>query len=215
MKNLESIRIAVVDDHTLFRKGLISLLSDMEGFEIAAEASSGEEAASIIPRSQVDLVLLDINMPGDSGIRTLERLKKHSPGIRAIMLTISRDDKDLIDAIVAGADGYLLKNTEPAVLRQTILDVMQGNSALSPEVTAKVLQTVRESQMDLNKGLLSDREIEVVACLAKGSTTAEIASELFISINTVKTHVRHILEKLDVKNRAEAVAKAVQLDLLK
>jgi DNA-binding NarL/FixJ family response regulator len=130
------------------------------------------------------------------------------------MLTISQNDDDLIGSIVAGANGYVLKNTEPEILRNTIMQVYAGNSVLSPEITAKVLQAVRRSQADRNRGLLSDREVEVLKCLARGQTTTQIAGVLFISENTVKTHIRHILEKMEVNNRAEAVARAAQMDLI-
>ena len=148
------------------------------------------------------------------GLQTLVVIRRLYPEQKVLMLTISQNDEDLINAIVTGANGYVLKNTEPDSLRSTLMQVAAGNSVLSPEITAKVLQAVRRSQTDRNRGLLSDREVEVLKCLAKGQTTAQIAGVLFISENTVKTHIRHILEKMEVNNRAEAVARAAQMDLI-
>lgn len=207
-------RLVVVDDHALFRRGLISLLNEMPDFQVAGEASNGREALQVIEKVRPDFVLLDINMPLMNGIETLNQIRKLNPVPKVLMLTISQNDEDLIAAIVAGADGYVLKNTEPEALRNTILQVVAGNSVLAPEVTAKVFHAVRRSQSDRSRGLLSDREVEVLGCLARGQTTAQIAAALYISENTVKTHIRHILEKMEVNNRAEAVARAAQMDLI-
>lgn len=131
------------------------------------------------------------------------------------MLTISKKDEDLFGAIQAGADGYLLKNAEPEELRQAIHNVFVGKSVLSPEVTGPVLRVVANMQTQTGEGGLSKREVEVLECLAQGKTTLQIATDLFVSENTVKTHVRHILEKLEASNRAEAVSKANQLGLIR
>ena len=211
---MSRIRLVVVDDHALFRRGLISLLDEMTEFVVVGEATNGQDALPVIENLRPDIVLLDINMPVLDGIQTLGAIRKLYPDQKVLMLTISQNDEDLIGAIVGGANGYVLKNTEPDTLRGTILQVYGGNSVLSPEVTAKVLQAVRRSQTDRNRGLLSDREVEVLKCLARGQTTAQIANVLFISENTVKTHIRHILEKMEVNNRAEAVARAAQMDLI-
>jgi two-component system nitrate/nitrite response regulator NarL len=211
---MSRIRLVVVDDHALFRKGLVSLLEEMSDFVVVGEAANGQEALPVIERVQPDIILLDINMPVLDGIQTLAAIRKSRPEQKVLMLTISQNDDDLIGAIVTGANGYVLKNTEPDVLHNIILQVAAGNSVLSPEITAKVLQAVRRSQSDRSRGLLSDREVEVLKCLARGQTTAQIANVLFISENTVKTHIRHILEKMEVNNRAEAVARAAQLDMI-
>lgn len=208
------LRLLVVDDHSLFRRGLVGLLREMPEFEVVAEANNGAEALPLVDARKPDVILLDVNMPVMNGVQTLEAIRKTYPNQRVLMLTISQNDDDLIGAIVAGANGYLLKNTEPEILKQTLLQVAAGNSVLSPEVTAKVLAALRRSQVDKNNGLLSEREVEVLRCLAKGQTTAQIGATLYISENTVKTHIRHILEKMEVNNRAEAVAKAAQLKLL-
>jgi DNA-binding NarL/FixJ family response regulator len=211
---MSRIRLVVVDDHALFRKGLVSLLEEMPDFLVVGEAANGQDSLPVIERVQPDIILLDINMPIMDGIQTLAAIRKSHPEQKVVMLTISQNDDDLISAIVTGANGYLLKNTEPDVLHNIIVQVAAGNSVLSPEITAKVLQAVRRSQSDRSRGLLSDREVEVLKCLARGQTTAQIANFLFISENTVKTHIRHILEKMEVNNRAEAVARAAQLDMI-
>jgi DNA-binding NarL/FixJ family response regulator len=207
------LRLVVVDDHSLFRRGLISLLADMPEFQVVGEAVNGWEALDVIADHKPDVVLLDLNMPVMDGIETVTALRRQSNEQRIMMLTISQDDDDLLAAIRAGADGYLLKNTEPDELRKAILRISQGQSVLSPEVTAPVLRAlVRAPQIP--KVLLSERELEVMRCLAGGQTTLQIAAKLFISENTVKTHVRHILEKLEASNRTEAVSKAIQMGLI-
>ncbi|GAB4489262.1 MAG: response regulator transcription factor [Anaerolineales bacterium] len=208
------IKLMVVDDHALFRRGLISLLQEMPEFLVVGEAGNGQEALTLFPSARPDVLLLDINMPVMDGLQTLEAIRKQAPSQKVLMLTISQNDEDLIGAIVAGANGYLLKNTEPEALRYTISQVCAGNSVLSPEVTSRVLLTLRRAQSDRGRALLSEREVDVLRCLARGQTTAQISGALFISENTVKTHIRHILEKMEVNNRAEAVAKASQMNLL-
>lgn len=209
----EHIRIVVVDDHTLFRRGLVGLLSEMEGLQVVGEASDGQESLSVIAKQKPDIVLLDINMPGMGGIETLNALEKQGLEYPVLMLTISQQDDDLLGAIHAGAKGYLLKNAEPETLRNTIKQVVAGKSVLAPEVTEQVLRLVRGHQMGA-RNLLTEREIDVLRYLARGLTTSQAGSELYISENTVKTHIRHIHEKLDVSNRAEAIAKATQLGLI-
>jgi DNA-binding NarL/FixJ family response regulator len=210
---MNKIHLVVVDDHALFRAGLISLLSDMDEFQIVGEANNGNSAIEVIRKIKPDVVLLDVNMPGISGVEVVRELHKgDSPKI--LMLTISKNEEDLFGAITAGADGYLLKNAEPEELRKAIILVSQGMAVLSPQVTRDVLRAVNVDQVAASDGGLSIREMEVLECLAKGLTTAQTAAELFISENTVKTHVRHILEKLEASNRAEAVSKAAQMGLI-
>lgn len=207
------VRIVVVDDHTLFRRGLVGLLAEMEDFQVAGEAASGQEALTVIAAEKPDIVLLDVNMPGMSGIETLTAMKKQGIVSPVLMLTISQHEEDLIGAIRAGASGYLLKNAEPETLRQTIKQVVAGKSVLAPEVTEQVFRLVRSGSLG-SANLLTEREVEVLRFLARGLTTAQTGAEMFISENTVKTHVRHILDKLEVSNRAEAVAKATQIGLI-
>jgi DNA-binding NarL/FixJ family response regulator len=211
---VKKIRIVVVDDHGLFRAGLVSLLTTFPEFEIIGEAGDGREALSVIEATRPDVVLLDVNMPIMGGVEMVEAIQKNdAPSI--LMLTISKHDEDLFGAIAAGADGYLLKDAEPDELRKAIILVAEGKSVLSPEVTSRVMKAVGSSHGIPPDIALSKREMDVLKCLARGMTSSQIASVLFISENTVKTHVRHILEKLEASNRAEAVSRAIQLGIIR
>jgi len=206
--------LVVVDDHALFRRGLISLLNEMPEFEVVGDAANGRDAMEIIRDTQPDLVLLDVNMPEMGGLETLREIRGRNTELPVLMLTISQDDDALLGAILAGANGYLLKNAEPELLQQVILRVLAGESVLSPEVTAKVFAALRRMQAERGRSLLSNRELEVLHCMRRGLTTPEISAELFISENTVKTHIRHILEKLGVRKRSDAAARAAELNLV-
>jgi len=211
------IRLVVVDDHALFRAGLISILSEMQEFRVIGEADDGESALDVIRATKPDVLLLDVNMPGMGGVETVREIRKYPKDDQCciLMLTISKNDEDLLGSIEAGADGYLLKSAEPDELARAIQQVYNGLSVLSPQVTRRVIRAaVTGDQSRSMSGVLSSREMEVLACLARGKTTSQIAGELYISDNTVKTHVRHILEKMEASNRAEAVSKAVQMGLI-
>ena len=208
------IRLVVVDDHALFRAGLVSLLTSIPEFEIVGEAGDGRQALSVVREEKPDVVLLDVNMPVMGGVEMVEALQDNDRP-RILMLTISKHDEDLFGAIAAGADGYLLKDAEPDELRRAINLVAEGKSVLSPEVTSRVLKAVSSSHGIPPDVALSKREMDVLKCLAKGMTSAQIAKDLFISENTVKTHVRHILEKLEASNRAEAVSRAIHLGIIR
>ncbi len=212
--NSSRVRIVVVDDHVLFRRGLVGLLADMSEFEVVGEAGNGIEALDIVRKTQPDIVLMDVNMPRMDGVVAVQQLREEKSTVRILMLTISQEQDDLLGAIHAGADGYLLKNTDPDELRRSILRVAQGQGVLSPEVTSKVLKVVARHPGSEPQNMLSERELEVLICLAEGQTTLQIANRLFISENTVKTHIRHILEKMEASNRTEAVGKAIQLGLI-
>lgn len=211
---MKKVRLVVVDDHALFRAGLVSLLAQMPELEVVGEAGNGRQAIEVIQRTRPDIALIDVNMPEMGGVETVEALQKME-NLRVVMLTISKHDDDLFGAIAAGAHGYLLKNSEPEELRRAILLVADGKSVLSPEVTGRVLKAVSNARGMPSEIGLSKREMEVLDCLAVGKTSAQIASDLFITENTVKTHVRHILEKLEAANRAEAVSRAIQMGLIR
>jgi DNA-binding NarL/FixJ family response regulator len=185
----------------------------MPNYLVIGEAGNGYSAIDEVNRKKPDVVLLDVNMPGLNGVETVRQLKKIE-SCQVIMLTISRNDEDLFGAISAGADGYLLKNAEPDELKKAIDSVYAGMSVLSPQVTRQVMKALSTEGIHPAESGLSSRETEVLDCLAKGLTTYQIANNLYISENTVKTHVRHILEKLEAANRAEAVSKAVQMGLI-
>jgi len=210
---MKPIRLLVVDDHALFRSGLISLLKGMPEFQVVGEASNGREAVDAARQIEPDVVLLDVNMPVMGGVEAVGIIKEIL-SCRILMLTISKNDEDLFGSILAGADGYLLKNATPEDLRKAIVQVHEGMGVLAADVTRKVMGAVRADQGSLAGNSLSAREMEVLRCLAQGMTTTQISSGLFISDNTVKTHVRHIMEKLEAANRAEAVSKAIQMGLI-
>jgi DNA-binding NarL/FixJ family response regulator len=210
---MKPIRLLVVDDHALFRSGLISLLKGMPEFQVVGEASNGREAVDAARQLEPDVVLLDVNMPVMGGVEAVSMIKDIL-SCRILMLTISKNDEDLFGSILAGADGYLLKNATPEELRKAIVQVSEGMGVLAADVTRKVMGAVRADQGSLAGNSLSTREMEVLRCLAQGMTTTQISSGLFISDNTVKTHVRHIMEKLEAANRAEAVSKAIQMGLI-
>jgi two-component system, NarL family, nitrate/nitrite response regulator NarL len=210
---MKPIRLVVVDDHALFRSGLISLLNGAADFQVVGQAANGREAIEVVQQTNPDMVLLDVNMPVMGGVETVKALKGKG-AYSILMLTISKNDDDLFGAIAAGADGYLLKNASPDELFKAIRHVSEGMSVLSPDVTRQVLRVVGSNHDATTDRGLSSRELEVLKCLAQGKTTAQISTELYITDNTVKTHVRHILEKLEAANRAEAVSKAVQLGVI-
>lgn len=209
----EPIRVLVVDDHALFRRGVVELLRDQPDFDPVGEAGSGQEALQLNRQHRPDVVLMDVHMPEGGGVEAVRALKE-GPAVRVLMLTISKRDADLLAALEAGADGYLLKSAEPADLCQAIRRVVAGQSVLSPEVTAAVVKAAVRGRSKEPEIRLSPREREVLAELARGATTAEIAATLVISQSTVKTHVHHILEKLGAANRAEAVGRAAAMGLL-
>jgi len=208
------IRVVVVDDHALFRAGLVGLLEDMREIQVVGEAANGLDAIDLVKSAHPDVVLMDVNMPVMNGVEAVQALRR-SENCKIIMLTISKHEDDLFEAISNGADGYLLKNVEPEELKKAIQQVAEGKAVLSPEVTHPVLKAVAGiSSSPVDKGI-SRREIEILECLAKGMTTAQISASLFISENTVKTHIRHILGKLDASNRTEAVSKASKIGLIR
>ena len=209
----DPITLLVVDDHNLFRRGLIGLMNDQPDFRIVGEADNGLDAVNLCVKLQPDIVLMDVHMPGGDGIMAVKALKKET-NTRIIMLTISQNDDDLLSALAAGADGYLLKNTEPALLCQAIRLIYKGQGVLAPELTSQVMHAAGLSRSLQSSVRLSIRECEVLDLLAHGATTIEIAAALVISKNTVKTHIRRIMNKLEVANRAEAVARASALGLI-
>lgn len=209
------IRLVVVDDHALFRAGLVSLLNEMQDIKVVGEASNGKEALDVIQNQTPDIILMDVNMPVMDGVTAVQAIKERNKKAHILMLTISKHDDDLFGAIQAGAEGYLLKNSEPDELHSAIVNIYQGRSILSPEVTHQVLKAVARMQGPTPDAGLSKREMDVLECLSQGKTTYQIATDLFVSENTVKTHIRHILEKLEAANRAEAVSKASQMGLIR
>ena len=215
---METIKILVVDDHPLFRYGLISVLNDYPEFKVVGDAANGTEALSKIEEIHPDIVILDVFMPNSDGIKTTSLIKQKWPQTKIIILTISDNEDIFMNAIKAGAKGYLLKGVGVLEIVEAIKLVANGEAMVSPVMAARLLEQFRENSKDgySKKGFyeLSEREKEVLKLTAQGSSNKEIAANLFISDTTVKAHMRNILEKLRVKNRAEAVGVAISRGIL-
>ncbi len=211
---MRNIRVLIVDDHALFRQGMASFLNEQPDIQVVATASTGQEAVGHAQRLRPDVILMDINMPGEGGISATEAILRHVPNARVLILTVSEDDRDLLDALRAGAVGYLLKSATPDEVVQAIRFAYEGKSVVSPEMTSRLITYVREGRVQQEPvPTLSPRERQVLQLVARGYTNAEIARALVISENTVKTHLRRIMEKLGVHNRAQLAALAAQYGL--
>lgn len=206
------IRILIADDLTVLRHGLRMILDEADGITVVGEAADGEETLDQVQALAPDVVLMDVNMPGMDGIETTRRIRATQPAVRVVILTVSVRDQDLIGAIKAGARGYLLKSAESGEVLEAIRRVAAGEAVLPPALTARVLDELASSTP--TPTVLTDRELEVLPLIAEGLSNKEIAASLHISQNTVKTHVRHILEKLGLRSRSEAAAYTVRAGLL-
>jgi DNA-binding NarL/FixJ family response regulator len=215
---MSTLRILLVDDHLLFRKGLARLLDAQPDFEIVGEAADGLEAVGKAELLHPDVVLMDIRMPNCDGLEATRRIKGQMPNVRVVMLTVSEDEQDLAAAVRYGADGYLLKDLLPEALFQFLRGAMSGEAPISPTMTGKLFhqlaQQGRPAAQPAASAVLSARECEVLALVVDGCSNQEIAQELSIAHNTVKNHLRSILTKLGVKNRAQAAAYAVSHGLV-
>ncbi|HXF36455.1 MAG TPA: response regulator transcription factor [Actinomycetota bacterium] len=205
----------VVDDHALFRRGLEMVLADEPDIELVGEASDGAEAVQRAQELMPDVVLMDVRMPKRSGIEATREIKDLLPHCKIVMLTISDDEADLYDAIKAGASGYLLKEIPIEEVADAIRSVWAGQSRISPSMASKLLnefaQVSKQSERTRVPGpKLTERELEVLRLVAQGLANRDIAKQLFISENTVKNHIRNILEKLHLHSRMEAVVYAVR-----
>jgi DNA-binding NarL/FixJ family response regulator len=208
----ELLRVMLVDDHDLFRTGLRNLLEE-QGLLIVAEASEGASALSLVRELAPDVVVMDLNMPGMNGIEATREIARVAPLTRVVVLTISDQDGDVLDAILAGACGYLLKDSSIQDLMAGIRAASVGEALISPHIASKVLQRVRATAVETDLGHgpeLSDRENEVLRLIANGKDNAEIAQELHISPKTVKNHISNILMKLQIDNRIQAAVYAVR-----
>jgi DNA-binding NarL/FixJ family response regulator len=214
MKGLDELRVLVVDDHDLFRTGLRNLLEE-QGVNVVGEAENGEAAIRLAADLAPDVVIMDLNMPGAGGVETTRRLSSLAPLSRVVVLTISADDDDVMNAVMAGACGYLLKDASIQELIAGIRAASEGESLISPQIAAKVLQRLRAQSKDVDaaetiRAELSDRELQVLKLIANGKDNAQIASELFNSPKTVKNHISNILMKLQIENRIQAAVYAVR-----
>ncbi|MGW7685396.1 response regulator [Kribbella sp. NPDC054772] len=202
------VRLIIVDDHPVVRDGLLGIFAGDKAFEVVGEAGDGPEALALARQTEPDVVLMDLRMPKLSGPEVIRRLREQQPGIRVLVLTTFGDDADVLPALEQGAIGYLLKDTPRAELRTAVQAAARGETVLSPAVAAVL--TKRPERRDT----LSPRELEVLGLIAGGATSRDVAARLFITEATVKTHLIHIHTKLEVKDRAAAVATAYKAGLL-
>jgi DNA-binding NarL/FixJ family response regulator len=210
----ETLRVLLVDDHDLFRTGLRNLLEE-QGVHVVGEAADGAQAIRMVRELAPDVVVMDLNMPGMTGVEATRQVTSLAPLTRVVVLTISDQDEDVMNAILAGACGYLMKDSSIQDLMQGIRAAAVGESLISPHIAAKVLQRMRatgtsEQDAETIRAELSDREIEVLKLIANGKDNAQIAAELHISPKTVKNHISNILMKLQIDNRIQAAVYAVR-----
>jgi DNA-binding NarL/FixJ family response regulator len=211
-------RVLLVDDHDLFRTGLRNLLEE-QGVQVVGEAATGMDAIRYVRELAPDVVVMDLNMPGITGVEATRQITQAAPLTRVVVLTISDQDADVMDAILAGACGYLLKDSSIQELMRGIGAAAVGESLISPTIAGKVLQRVRAStpsaiDAETIRSELSDREIQVLKLIANGKDNALIAAELHISPKTVKNHISNILMKLQIENRIQAAVYAVRSGLV-
>ena len=212
------MRVLLADDHALFRAGIASLLKAW-GMEIVGQAANGIEAIELTRRLKPELVLMDVRMTPCNGLEATRVIKTELPDVKVIIVTVSEDDQDLFEAVKSGAEGYLLKDMSEEELSSTLDKVSAGEPALSPGLAARILdEFARMAREGAGKpagpeGDLTDREREVLRLVADGATNREIASQLYISQNTVSFHMKNILAKLHLKNRAQAAAFAIRSGL--
>jgi two-component system nitrate/nitrite response regulator NarL len=210
----EKIRVLPVDDHTLFRSGIKSLLQRNDDFEVVGEAGDGLEGIKRVRSLKPDVALLDLHMPGVSGLEAVKVISEEMPEVNVLMLTVSEDAQDLMDALRAGASGYLLKNIETATLIEAIRKAAQGESVVSQQMTAKLIQGVRnppkQEAAAVERDRFSPRERDILASLAQGESNKEIARKLDLAESTVKIHVQNIFKKLNMSSRVQVALYAVE-----
>jgi DNA-binding NarL/FixJ family response regulator len=208
----EKLRVVLVDDHPFYRQGLATLL-EKSGIEVVGEASNGMAAIETVEHTAPDVVVMDLNMPRLSGVETTRHLTEQNPSTRVLVLTVSAEESDVLDAILAGASGYLLKDGPVEEVVAGIRAAATGESLISPRIATMLMAKVRDRQedgADRPSVSLSNRELEVLGLVAQGKANPEIAEQLFIGQTTVRNHISSILMKLQVDNRVQAAVRAVQ-----
>jgi DNA-binding NarL/FixJ family response regulator len=216
-ERISPITVVVVDDERLIRVALAHALSD-GGIELVGEAANGEDAIELVLAVRPDVVLMDVKLPGLSGVQTIEQLGLLAPASRVLVLTRSEQNR-VVEAIVAGASGYILKDAPPATIISAVQATAAGQSVLSPQIAGKLLQHIRKLDIPIKnsdraavaiRAALTDRELEIFTLLASGNSNPEIARELSLSTNTVSNHIASILSKLHLENRIQAAVEAVR-----
>ncbi len=218
---MNPIKVLVVDDHALVRRGIISVLAGEENLEVVGEASDGLEAIEKAKETHPDIIVMDLNMPRFSGLDATQALQAEMPQVNVLILTISDSEADLFSAMKFGARGYMLKETTPEELVYAISYVAKGGVLVSPLMATKLLNEFKNTEtgvkIETSEATLSElslREVEVLKLVAQGLTNKQIADSLYISENTVKTHLRNIMEKLHLTNRSQAAAYAFKKGLI-
>lgn len=201
-----NIKVLIVDDHFLSRRGIVSILSANPIFEIVGEATNGIEAVEKATQLMPELILMDIRMPNGDGLEATEKIKSAMPHIKIIMLSVSDDVQDFFEAIKRGAQGYLLKNMEPEYWLDYIVSIAQGEVPISRVLASKILQEFSGQKQVVLDSRLSEREKEVLQLISQGLSNREISETLYISESTVKNHLRNILDKLHLQNRMQLIA---------
>ena len=210
-----SIKVLIADDHSLVRQGLRRYLDMAKDIDVVGEAANGEEAIAMVEKEQPDIVLLDIRMPGVDGLEAARMIRERYPNVGAIMLTAYDDRQFVVEAVRAGARGYVLKARDAEHLIQTVRLVAGGNMVIDPQLVVALAEELSQAkERDRKAETLTAREIEVLQLLAFGHTNRDIAEKLFISPDTVKTHLEHIFEKLGASDRTAAVAEALRRRLI-
>jgi len=209
----ERIRVLIADDHAVVRQGLRTFIGLQEDLEVVGEAADGREAVAAAERLRPDVVLMDLVMPHLDGVEAIRRIRERRPSARVIVLTSFIEDTKLFPALHAGAAGYLLKDVEPRELSRAIRAVAAGEALLDPSVTARLLRELAEPERR-KVDVLTERERQVLALIARGLSNKQIAAELVLSEKTVKTHVSHVLSKLQLTDRTQAALWAVRSGLV-
>jgi two-component system nitrate/nitrite response regulator NarL len=209
------LRIFLIDDHNLFRSGVKALLARQPDFEVVGEAADGLEGLKRSKELKPDVVLLDLNMPGISGLEAVQLLREELPRTEILMLTVSEDAEDLMNALRAGARGYLLKNIDTEFLIDAVRRAARGEAVMSPQMTSKLVEGLQGGARHGSDAVagghpISPREREILACLARGASNKEIARDLDLAESTVKIHVQNILRKLNLSSRVQAAVYAVE-----
>lgn len=212
-------RLVIVDDHDLARAGLRSILAGESQLEVVGEASNGREALDLCRRLRPDVAIMDVRMPDLDGLAATRALKRELPGIHVIVITMHENPEYLLEALRAGASGYVLKGATRQMIIGTVQHALRGKTTLHPEVAAEVLRQLAAgdgpgASASATSSRLTARELEILRLLARGLTNREIAGELQVSVSTVKAHVEHIFAKLDVSDRTQAAVRALELHLL-
>jgi two-component system nitrate/nitrite response regulator NarL len=208
----ETLTIVVIDDHPLFRKGAADLIAMHPSLRLVGEASGGEQGLAVVLERRPDMVLLDLNMKGSDGLQTLKGIKAADLDCRVIILTVSDSEEDVVAALRAGADGYLLKDTEPEELLERVLAAAEGQFVIGDSVAALIARALREEVKPRSPedAGLTDRETQILGLIADGLSNKLIARRFNISEGTVKVHVKHVLKKLNLRSRVEAAVWAVR-----